>query len=324
VSSLLARVARHVRGLWPGAGVWLPLPFVAYSLGCLLAGKGRWEHVAMAVGVPLLAYASVASKRLFIGLLPMGILAVVYDAMRWIKTLGVTPARVHVCDLRAIDMRIASTTVGGERVSVHDWVQAHTNPILDVLLAVPYGTFLFVTIGFAVFLYRKDYARMRLFAWSFLCVNLAGFATYHVYPAAAPWYFHTHGCAIDLEAPASEGANLARVDQLLGFPYFHGLYGRSSDVFGAVPSLHVAYPMLVLLFGWAALRWRGRALAILFLVSMCSAAVYLDHHWIIDIFLGITYTLAVYAGVMAILRARSTIATRAAMRTSGVAHEGTP
>jgi hypothetical protein len=324
VSSAPSRIARHVRGLWPGAGVWLPLPFVAYSLGCILAGKGRWEHVAMVVGVPLLAYASTASKRLFIGLLPMGILAVVYDAMRWVRDLGVSPARVHVCDLRAIDMRIASATVGGERVSVHDWVQAHANPILDVLLAVPYGTFLFVTIGFAVFLYRKDYSRMRLFAWSFLLVNLAGFATYHLYPAAAPWYFHSHGCAIDLDAPASEGANLARVDQLLGVRYFHGLYGRSSDVFGAVPSLHVAYPMLVLLFGWGALRWGGRALAMLFLVSMCSAAVYLDHHWIIDIFLGITYTLAVYAGVMAILRARSTIATRAAMRTSTVAHEGTP
>lgn len=321
---VLSALVRHVRGLWPGAGVWLPLPFVVYSLGCILSGHGRWEHVAMASGVPLLAYASAASKRLFVGLLPMGILGVVYDAMRWVKDLGVTPARVHVCDLRAIDMRIASTTVGGERASVHDWIQAHTNPVLDVLLAVPYGTFLFVTIGFAVFLYRKDYERMRLFGWAFLLVNLAGFATYHLYPAAAPWYFHTHGCAIDVQASTSEGANLARVDQLLGVPYFHGLYGRSSDVFGAVPSLHVAYPMLVLLLGWPALQWRGRLLAVLFLVSMCSAAVYLDHHWIIDIVLGIGYTLAVYAGVMAMTWSRSALTTRAAERTASVAHESTP
>ena len=31
----------------------------------------------------------------------------------------------------------------------------------------------------------------------------------------------------------------------------------------------------------------------LFFVSMCVAAVYLDHHWVIDVLLGIVYTLVV-------------------------------
>jgi membrane-associated phospholipid phosphatase len=299
------RLVQHVRGMWPGAGIWLPLPFVAWPLGCIVTGHGRWEHVAMAVVVPLLAYASPSSKRMFVGLLPIGLLGLVYDAMRWVKDVGVTPDRVHVCDLRAIDMRIASATVGGERVSVHDWVQAHTSPALDILFAVPYGTFLLVAIGFAIFLYRRDYARMRLFAWGFLAVNLAGFATYHLYPAAAPWYFHLHGCTVDLAARANEGANLARVDDFLGVRYFHAFYGRSSDVFGAVPSLHAAYPVLILLFGWPAMRLPGRAFAILFFVSMCTAAVYLDHHWIIDVVLGIVYTVAVFAGVMMVTRSRA-------------------
>lgn len=72
------------------------------------------------------------------------------------------------------------------------------------------------------------------------------------------------------------------------------------------------------------MQWRGRLLAVLFLVSMCSAAVYLDHHWIIDIVLGIGYTLAVYAGVMAMTWSRSALTTRAAERTASVAHESTP
>ena len=90
----------------------------------------------------------------------------------------------------------------------------------------------------------------------------------------------------------------------MGVRYFAGFYGRSNDVFGAVPSLHVAYPCLVVLFGWPVLRVLGRALALLFLASMCFSAVYLDHHWIIDVLLGLVYTVATYAVVTAVSRRR--------------------
>lgn len=296
--SPLARAAAHVRRLWPGPGIWLPLPFVAWSLGCILTGSGRVEHVALLFVAPLLAYTSAATQRLFVGIVPMGFLGLVYDAMRWVKDLWVTADRVHVCDLRAIDMRIASATVGSERVSVHDWLQLHSSTALDLIFAVPYGTFLYVAIGFAIYLYVKDYERMRLFGWAFLAVNLAGFVTYHLYPAAPPWYFHQHGCSVDIAAHASEGPNLARVDALLGVEYFHSFYGRASDVFGAVPSLHVSYPLMIALFGWPVLRWPGRIFIVAFLLTMAGGAVYLDHHWIIDVFLGALYAVAVYALVM--------------------------
>jgi inositol phosphorylceramide synthase catalytic subunit len=291
----IRRMMTHIRALWPGPGVWLTFIFVTWAVASLVAGHGRWEHVAILLGVPPLAYTSAASKRLFLGLLPMGLLGLVYDLMRWVSGLALTPERVHVCDLRAIDMRIASVVVNGERGSVHDWVQANTVTAFDLICAVPYGTFIYVAVGFAVFLYVKDYPRMRRFGWAFLFVNLAGFVTYQLYPAAAPWYFHTYGCAVDLTARASEGPNLARVDALLGFEYFHAFYGRASDVFGAVPSLHVSYPMLIVLFGWPVMRWPGRVFALTFLASMCTAAVYLDHHWIIDVILGLAYALVVFA-----------------------------
>ncbi|MDB5213385.1 MAG: superfamily protein [Myxococcaceae bacterium] len=298
----MTRALRHVRALWPDAGVLLPLPFVLWPLGCVLAGLGRWEHAAFMTGVPALAFTNARSKRLFLGLLPFGVLGLVYDAMRFVKDVGVSTQRVHLCDLRAIDMRIASATVGGERGTVHDWLQTQDSLPLDLLFALPYGTFLFVAIAFAVYLYVKDYERMRVFGWVFLLVNLGGFATYHLYPAAPPWYFHAHGCAVDLSAHASEGPKLARVDAFLGIHFFHDFYGRASDVFGAVPSLHVAYPLLILLFGWPVLRTVGRSFAILFLVLMCTAAVYLDHHWIIDVVVGLAYTLAVFAVAMALVK----------------------
>lgn len=305
IEKLGGALVQHIRALWPGPGVWLPVPFVVWTLGCIVMGAGRAEHVLFLVGMPLLAYVATPTKRLFVGLLPMALLGLLYDAMRWLEHIGVSEGRVHLCDLRAIDMQIASVGVGGQRVSVQDWLQSHPSPALDLLFALPYGTFIFVAVAFAVFLYVKDYARMRLFGWGFLVVNLAGFTTYHLYPAAPPWYFHRYGCTIDLAAHAFEGANLARVDALLGIHYFRDFYARASDVFGAVPSLHCSYPTLILLFGWRVLRWPGRAGAIAFFVTMCSGAVYLDHHWIIDVVLGVAYTIASYALVMAVARRRA-------------------
>jgi hypothetical protein len=170
---VISRWFRHLRTLWPGAGIWLPLPFVLWSGGSLVAGSRRWEHVAILLGVPLLAYASIATKRLFLGLLPIGLLGLVYDAMRFVKDLGVTESRVHVCDLRAIDMGIASVMVGGTRGTVHDWIRVHTSPVFEVICAVPYGTFIFLALGFAVFLYWRHYERLRLFGWAFLLVGPA-------------------------------------------------------------------------------------------------------------------------------------------------------
>src|SRR6185436_20727216 len=106
----------------------------------------------------------------------------------------------------------------------------------------PYATYLIAAVIYAVWLAQGDAGRRALavrFGWGFLVLNVAGFVTYHLYPAAPPWYYHAHGCVVDLAAAASAGPNLLRVDALMGMNYFAGFYGRSSDVFGAVPSLHV-------------------------------------------------------------------------------------
>ena len=92
-------------------------------------------------------------------------------------------------------------------------------------------------------------------------------------------------------------AGAIRFDHLIGIPLMQGFYGKSADVFGAIPSLHVVYPFLALIYGWYLRRFRLIAAAYFLLV--CFAAVYLNHHYLLDIFLGLAIALAVMAVVRA-------------------------
>jgi hypothetical protein len=288
---MIDRVWRHMRGLWPRWTLLPPLPFVLLFIVSLVRGETRWEHVALVTLVLALAYTNAATKKLFVGAYPIGLVAIFYDAMRFVKTWGVNESTVHVCDLRAAELRFFGLSNGQ---TLQDWFQAHPNKWADLYFSVPYGTFIFVALGFATWLYFRDFSTMQRFTWLFLLMNVMGFVTYHIYPAAPPWYFHAHGCTVDVLAKANEGPNLARVDAMLGFGYFHGFYGRSNDVFGAVPSLHVAYPLIIVLEGWRLFSRGWRAAAVAFFLSMCFAAVYLDHHWVIDVLIGITYGLVAF------------------------------
>jgi hypothetical protein len=313
-----ARAAAHVRALWPRYPWWPSAPFWLLALFWGVQGKLRWDHIAVALLTTVMSYWSIWTKRLYLGILPIGLVGVLYDTMRAVKNVGLTPNNVHVCDVRAIDQRFFGLDWHGARVTLHDYFQAHSNPFLDVYCAIPYGTFIAIVILYSVYLFRTDYPGLLRFTWSFLALNVAGFITYHLYPAAPPWYFHHYGCAVNLATHASEGPNLARVDAWLGIPYFAGVYGRSSDVFGAVPSLHVAYPLLMTLEGFRRHRLLGRVLLIWFYLSMCFAAVYLDHHWVFDIVLGSLYTLVVSAVMRRLFKTRLAFELPGAPRAHGV------
>lgn len=294
------RVRAHLAALWPGRLGWLfalsPLPFFLWGLARFAVGEVRWEYVVFLVVAPALAYGTKTTKRLFVALYPIALLGLTYDAMRYVKDVGLEADRVHLCDLRATEAHLFGFADGS---TVHDWMQAHPNAWLDRIAAIPYGTFIFVEVAVAIWLFRKSDRASARFGWAFLVMNLMGFVTYHLYPAAPPWYFHSHGCAIDLAAHASEGPNLARVDAWLGVGYFHGFYARSNDVFGCVPSLHVAYPMLIVLEGFRWTKLPGRALALTWAALMCFAAVWLDHHWVVDVVLGLLYAGVAYVVVAA-------------------------
>lgn len=305
----LRALRAHVKRLWPRYALAPLLPFVAYALLSAARADLHVEHVGAIVLVAGLAYTGPRTKSLLTAIYPFGLVGLLYDGMRPLKDLGLSPARVLLCDLRALELRLFGFEVSGFRMTLHDWFLVHHAPAIDLLAAFPYATFILASLACAVFLAVRDPAAMRRFTWAFFVTNVAGFVTYHLLPAAPPWYFHAHGCTIDLATHASEGPALARVDAMLGVAYFHGMYAKASSVFGALPSLHCAYPLLVVLEGWRSFGARLRVLSVAYWLLMIFASVYLDHHWLIDGILGSTYALVTSLVLRRLMPSRTAPAT---------------
>jgi membrane-associated phospholipid phosphatase len=146
-----------------------------------------------------------------------------------------------------------------------------------------------------LFFFRKS-PRFEIMCWAFLLMNAMGVVTYVLYPAAPPWYVMKYGPGpADLTAAPSP-AGTSRFDALLGIRYFANFYARNPNVFGAMPSLHVAYPVLVTWQAWRMGRaWRVGTAGFAALVAF--SAIYLQHHYIMDVVGGLAAALVACAVV---------------------------
>lgn len=294
----MTRVIRHLRELW---GRWWLLPGglpAAYIAVIWAIGDLRPEHPIIVGIACVLAYASARTKQFFVDAVPYLLVAIGYDAVRYVRAVVVTPDRVLCAGLRDAELVFFRAAPG---VTWQDFLQARTHPALDLLFAVPYSIFVYLVFVYAAYLYFVDRPRMRHYLWSYAIANYISFAMWLVVPAAPPWYVRAHGCVIDVAALPNPGG-LARVDALLGIDYFATFYSRASSVFGAMPSMHCAYPLIGLLTAWRFASWKTRPLHIVYTALMFSAAVYLDHHWILDGLAGWAIALVAVVAANALLR----------------------
>jgi membrane-associated phospholipid phosphatase len=281
---------------------------LVYIAAVGLLGGLRIDHVV----VGLLGFLDLYNEksRLFLReFFPFIATGAIYDSMRYFYWPGIA-GRVRVAGPYLLER----SWFGIDGQTPNEWFAAHHWPALDLASGFAYLVYVgeYLALAFLLF-FRRRSETLRTLAVAFLVVNLLGFATYFIYPVAPPWYVAEYGLGparFDVH-PAAAAAS--RFDQLLGTHFFDEMYGRGVDVYGAYPSLHVAYPLIAV---WAAfrervLRW-ARGPAIAFFLLMCLSAVYLQHHYVIDVLLGVAYALA----TLALLRGPAWLAQRSALRAS--------
>lgn len=260
----------------------LPLIALVYLTTLqLIGGLQAIHYTLVGLGVALCLWSDGSRRLARIGL-PFLLYGAVYDSMRYYADYIRSPI-IHVHEPYDFDLHF----FGVNGLTPNEWLQRHTSRILDFFCGLAYTPMFFIgeSVLLSIYLVNgSENKRAERFVWSFVAANFIGFACYYIYPAAPPWYVADHGFQIDLSVRASP-AGAIRFDQLIGFPLMQGFYGQSADVFGAIPSLHVVYPFLAMVFGWQLPRFRKFAVGYWLLV--CFSAIYLNHHYLLDLFAGI-------------------------------------
>lgn len=299
ISRLAARVKESSRHRWP----WIVLLVVLLVSGVMsfISGVFRWEHGIAHILLTLPAWfggpRGRAWSKMAILFWSVGIL---YEHFQWFTSLRIEP--VHVADLYETELRWFGVDTGAGPVTPPEWFAARHHPALDLLTGLAYILYLYQPFLVFIGWFFIHPARARRLAWAFFAVNLLGMITYLLYPAAPPWYVSEFGPGPAQPDAAPSTAGAARFDALTGIPYFENFYARSKNVFGAMPSLHAAYPLTVFLCARGLGRaWSFWTLAFAMLVGF--AAVYLQHHYLIDVLMGYVYA-GISVGIVSVVERR--------------------
>jgi membrane-associated phospholipid phosphatase len=253
-----------------------------------------------------LAAFSVAAWRtwgaMLLGWLPLLALLVVYDYLRGAVT--VAPARAHVAPQIALDRWLAGGADPSRWLQQHLWSPGHPH-WYDYGVWAVYMTHFFVVWLVAAWLWRASRRRFPHYATLTVVLTMAAFIVYWRYPAQPPWM-------------ASDAMRIGSLDRIvptiwdqLGVKSIQSVYENGDVVnpVAAMPSLHAAYPVMLLLFFWGAGR-RVRAGLALYAVAMGFALVYSGEHFVSDILAGWALAGAGYAVVAVARRAGSRVALR--------------
>ena len=288
----------------------LPVLVVGLYWGLLatLAGEIATNHLMYGGAVLVLSQIQQPFRPLGVRplefLLPIILTGVLYDSQRyWGAAVRGVP---HIAGPYLLEKRLFGVSSPDGPLTLNEWFGLHLNPVLDFIAGGAYLTFIGVFMLLAAYFTRRICYHTdseltnsqrpwsaHVPAWSFLAVNVLGFATWFLYPAAPPWYVETYGLdTVLLDVPMNPARTL-RFDALFGTSFFTGMYGAGSNPFGAIPSLHVSYPVLSVVF--AMKLEKLRAFTVVFSSLVGFAAVYLNHHYLIDVLLGAFYALVAVA-----------------------------
>lgn len=218
--------------------------------------------------------------------LPVVALLVAYNLSRGFADNGATP---HALELVAVDRLLAGWATGGQVPTV--WLQNHLyDPDAvhwwDVLASWVYFSHFVAALAAAVVLWLRERARWAAYMRRFAFLSVAGLATYFLYPAAPPWWAAKYGLLEDVARISTRGwkafgmhgaGNVLNAGQI------------ASNPVAAMPSLHSAFALFVVVFFLSSTRRRWWPLLFCYPLAMTFTLVYSGEHYVIDVLVGWTY-----------------------------------
>jgi membrane-associated phospholipid phosphatase len=217
-----------------------------------------------------------------------------FDLERWQSnpSNAASQARAHLIE----PLRADEWMFGGHVPTV--WLQEHfyTPGVAhwwDKVAVPVYLSHFLVSLILAITLWCVNYPLFRRYLGAFVTLTLITLTTYLLYPAAPPWM-----AALNNQLPPVDRVVQATLSVLGGETVNTAVEKGAaySNPVAAMPSLHAAIPMLLVLFFWPRVRWWLRAVLLAYALAMGLTLVYSGEHYVIDVFMGWAYAgLAVLA-----------------------------
>lgn len=219
------------------------------------------------------------ARRFLMDWLPFLFLLVSYDYLRGFAD-DVDP-RVHVLDQIHADTALFGVVPSA---GLQALFLGPTPRWYDVAATAVYFVHFVLPLGFATIVWLRRRSEFGQFVASLTLLSYAAWVTYVLYPAAPPW-LASHWGAVD-------GVTRVLDRMLLYMPVRFDLptvyHALDANAVAAIPSLHAAYPMLVLLFAIRVFGRRGLVL-LPYVLAAWVAAVYLGEHYVVDLLVGGAY-----------------------------------
>jgi lysylphosphatidylglycerol synthetase-like protein (DUF2156 family) len=171
----------------------------------------------------------------------------------------------------------------------------------DIAIVPVYMSHFIVPMALAVVLWLTAYPLFRRYVWTLVVLTVLTLATYALYPAAPPWMAGLNGYLPDVGRVTSETL------QATGIGTIRSAVARGqayANAVAAIPSLHSAVPMMVLLFSWSLVGVRVRLLLVTYIAAMTFTLTYGGEHYIVDALIGWVYAAVAVYGVAWVLRRR--------------------
>jgi hypothetical protein len=219
------------------------------------------------------------------------VLLVGYNLSRGFADNNTTP---HVLELVAADRAMFGWATGGEVPTI--WLQERLYDVAtvhwwDVVVSWVYFSHFVVALAAALVLWVRSRKRWGAFMrrWFFLCAT--GLLTYFLYPAAPPWWAARQGLLEEVARISTRGW---RAMGMHGAGNVLNAGQIASNPVAAMPSLHTAFALFVVVFFMATVRRRWWPLLLAYPVAMTFTLVYTGEHYMIDVLVGWVYVGAAF------------------------------
>jgi membrane-associated phospholipid phosphatase len=156
-----------------------------------------------------------------------------------------------------------------------------------------------LVFGFMLWLRNKEW--FRRFTLSLLAMSYGAFFFYFLMPSAPPWLAQQWGYLDNVQRPSEAAYELFLPARFSHVDTFQLWTHASPNPVAAFPSLHAAFPWLVLLF---AVRCFGKWgwLMLIYNAALWFSVVYLSQHWVVDVIAGIVWATAAFYATEALWR----------------------